>query len=168
MNYAAESGYRGGAWSGQISLKDWLSDAEYDWRQKLKPANLVIETDFTTKQIAQIKKYWGAAVRALRKRDVSYYEIVKRYPALTLMALVGHASLSYQEGKFWEDFWIDTGVPHDQDFEGVLRHSIDEILIKFSLARFPDTNSHQARSTSWCLPCMPVFRSTVSVICSAP
>ena len=58
----------------------------------------------------QIKKYWGAAVRALRKRDYSQYEIVKRYPALTLMALVGHASLSYVEGRFWEDFWVDTGV----------------------------------------------------------
>ncbi|MCV7176153.1 hypothetical protein H7H98_10395 [Mycolicibacterium sphagni] len=126
-------------------LKDWLSDAEYEWRQKLKPANLVIETDFTAKQIERIKKYWGAAVRVLRKRDVSHYEIVKRYPALTLMALVGHASLSYQEGRFWEDFWVDTAIARDQDFENILRRSIDEILIKFSLARFPDTNSHQAR-----------------------
>ena len=131
--------------AGQISLKDWLSDAEYEWRQKLKPVNLVIETDFTAKNTMQIKKYWGAAVRALRKRDYRHHEIVKRYPALTLMALVGHASLSYVEGRFWEDFWVDTGVARDQDFESVLRHSIDDILIKFSLARFPDTDHDQAR-----------------------
>ena len=131
--------------AGQISLKDWLSDAEYEWRQKLKPVNLVIETDFTAKNTEQIKKYWGAAVRALRKRDYNHYEIVKRYPALTLMALVGHASLSYVEGRFWEDFWVDTGVARDQDFEGVLRHSIDDLLIKFSLARFPDAERERAR-----------------------
>jgi hypothetical protein len=131
--------------AGQISLKDWLSDAEYEWRQKLKPVNLVIETDFTAKNTVQIKKYWGAAVRALRKRDYSQYEIVKRYPALTLMALVGHASLCYVEGRFWEDFWVDTGVARDQDFEGVLRHSIDDLLIKFSLARFPDAERERAR-----------------------
>ncbi|MCV7016275.1 hypothetical protein H7I96_00820 [Mycolicibacterium aichiense] len=128
-----------------MSLKDWLSDAEYGWRQKLRPANLVIETDFTSKQIAQIKKYWGAAVRALRKRDVGHYEIIKRYPALTLMALVGHASLSYREGRFWEDFWVDIGVDRDQEFENVLRHSIDELLIKFALARFPDTETFKSR-----------------------
>lgn len=129
----------------QISLKDWLSDAEFEWRQKLKPVNLVIETDFTRKNTAQIKKYWGAAARALRKRDYSHYEIVKRYPALTLMALVGHASLSYVEGRFWEDFWTDTGLARDQDFESVLRHSIDDMLVKFSLARFPDAERDRAR-----------------------
>jgi hypothetical protein len=131
--------------AGQISLKDWLSDAEYEWKQKLKPVNLVIETDFTEKKAAQIKKYWGAAVRALRKHGYNNYEIVKRYPALTLMALVGHASLSYVEGRFWEDFWVDTGVARDQDFEGVLRRSIDDLLIKFSLARFPDAERERAR-----------------------
>ncbi|PRC48199.1 hypothetical protein C6A85_81060, partial [Mycobacterium sp. ITM-2017-0098] len=130
---------------GHVSLKDWLSDAEYEWRQKLKPVNLVIETDFTSEQIDRIKKYWGVAVSALRKRGSDHREIVKRYPALTLMALVGHASLAYREGKYWQDFWGDTGVAHDQDFESVLRHSIDDMLVKFSLARFPDTNSYQAR-----------------------
>lgn len=131
--------------AGQISLKDWLSDAEYEWRQKLKPVNLVIETDFTPKDTAEIKKYWGEAVKALRKRDYAHYEIVKRYPALTLMALVGHASLSYVEGRFWEDFWVDTGIARDQDFESTLRHSLDEVLIKFSLARFPDAGQGRAR-----------------------
>ncbi|BBZ20876.1 hypothetical protein MGAD_52110 [Mycolicibacterium gadium] len=131
--------------AGQISLKDWLSDAEYEWRQKLKPVNLVIETDFTPANTAQIKKYWGAAARALRKHDYTHYEIVKRYPALTLMALVGHASLSYVEGRFWDDFWTDTGLARDQDFESVLRHSIDEMLVKFSLARFPDAERERAR-----------------------
>ena len=33
--------------SGQQSLNEWMSDAEYEWRMKLKAVNLVIETDFT-------------------------------------------------------------------------------------------------------------------------
>ncbi len=56
--------------AGQISLKDWMSDAEYEWRQKLKPVNLVIETDFNAEGHGEDQEDWGVAARALRKRGV--------------------------------------------------------------------------------------------------
>ncbi|BBX04652.1 hypothetical protein BST36_27465 [Mycolicibacterium moriokaense] len=129
----------------KLSLRDWLSDAEYDWRAKLKPVNLVIETDFTAEEIDETKRKWGQAARQLLLRDLSYSDVVKRFPALTLLILVGHASLYYEEGRFWDSFWTDVGLPHNQDFERVLRHSIAELLAKFSLARFPEIEKESGR-----------------------
>jgi hypothetical protein len=131
--------------SEELSLKDWMSDAEHEWRMKLKAVNLVIETDFSAEQVRQVQARYGPAARALLRRDFAPHEIVKKYPALTLMILVGHAALSYEEGKYWEGFWDDLGLPRDQDFERVLRHSITELLTKFSLARFPDVEEEGGR-----------------------
>lgn len=121
-----------------MKLQDWLSDAEFSWRKKLEPARLVVETDFTADQIDTAKARWGMAANALRKQDFAHHHLIKRYPALTLLVLVGHASMCYEEGKFWERFWDDVGFQRDQDFESALRHCIDDLLVKFSLARFPD------------------------------
>ena len=121
-----------------MKLGDWLSDEEFKWRQKLKPARLVIETDFTADQIDTAKNRWGLAAGTLLKRGSTHGQIIKRYAALTLLVLVGHASLYYEEGKFWERFWEDVGLHRDQDFESMLRHSITDLLTKFSLARFPE------------------------------
>jgi hypothetical protein len=122
----------------KLKLGDWLSDAEFSWRQKLKPASLVVEADFTADEIDTARTRWGMAARALLKRDVTPRQIVERYPALTLLVLVGHASLYYEEGKFWDSFWADVGLDRDHDFENLLRHSITDLLTKFSLARFPE------------------------------
>ena len=131
--------------SGELSLKEWMSDAEYEWRMKLKAVNLVIETDFTADQIHEAQGKWGAAARALLVRAFEPYEIVKKYPALTLTILVGQAALSYEEGRYWDSFWAEVGLARDADFERVLRHSITELLTKFSLARFPDVEEQSAR-----------------------
>jgi hypothetical protein len=55
--------------SEELSLKDWMSDAEYEWRMKLKPVNLVIETDFSPEQIHEVQARYGSAARALIRRD---------------------------------------------------------------------------------------------------
>jgi hypothetical protein len=64
--------------SGELSLKEWMSDAEYEWRMKLKAVNLVIETDFTADQIHEAQGKWGAAARALLVRAFEPHEIVKK------------------------------------------------------------------------------------------
>jgi hypothetical protein len=46
-----------------------MSDAEYEWRMKLKPVNLVIETDFSPEQIHEVQARYGSAARALIRRD---------------------------------------------------------------------------------------------------
>src|SRR5258705_5344241 len=115
-----------------------MSDADSEWRTRLKPVNLIIETDFAADEIRTAQSKYGAAVRSLRNRGFSYREIIKKYPALTLIILVGHAALAYDQGKYWESFWDELDLSRDADFENDIRRSIFGLLDKFSLARFPD------------------------------
>ena len=118
-----------------------MSDADYAWRQRLQPVNLVIETDFTADEVREAQSKYGAAARALLNKGATPKQIVKRYPALTLMILVGHASLAYVEGAYWEGFWQELGIGRDPEFENEIRQSFNELLDKFSLARFTDVES---------------------------
>lgn len=130
---------------GVESLREWMSDAEYEWRTKLKPVNLVIETDFTAEEIRRAQTKYGNAARRLLSRGFQHREIIKKYPALTLLILVGHAALAYDQGAYWESFWEELDLRRDADFETVLRQSIIGLLDKFSLARFPDIERGSSR-----------------------
>ena len=37
-----------------MSLSDWMSDADFAWRQRLQPVNLVIETDFSADEVREV------------------------------------------------------------------------------------------------------------------
>jgi len=130
---------------GNDSLPEWMSDAEYQWRTRLKSVNLVIETDFTAEEIRTAQTRYGNAVRWLRSRGFEHRDIIKKYPAVTLTTLVGHAALAYDQGRYWESFWEELDLRRDADFEQVLRRSIIGLLDKFSLARFPDIERDSAR-----------------------
>ncbi len=123
------------------SLSDWMSDADYEWRQRLQPVNLVIEADFSAEEVREAQAKFGTAASQLLRKGASYKQILKRYPGLTLMILVGHASIAYVEGAYWESFWAELGMPRDPDFEKEIRKSFRDLLDKFSLARFPDLES---------------------------
>lgn len=131
--------------SDSRTLSDWMSDSEYEWRTRLQPAKLVIETDFSAEEVREAQRKFGAASLHLLKQGVSYQSIIKRYPALTLMILVGHASLAYDHGAYWESFWDELGIARDAEFERVIRRSVVDLLDKFSLARFPDIERDSSR-----------------------
>lgn len=128
-----------------MSLTDWMSDKDAEWRNRLKPVNLVIEANFSADEVKTAQSKYGAAAHHLIARDWSYDEIIKRYPALTVMVLVGHAALAYDHGAYWESFWEELGLPRDADFENAMRHHFVELLEKFSLARFPKIERDTAR-----------------------
>jgi hypothetical protein len=128
-----------------MSLSDWMFDADYEWRQRLQSVNLAIETDFTEDEIREAQRKFGAASIELRKRGLSPQEIVKKYPGLALAILVGHASLAYDQGAYWDSFWQELGLGRDPDFEQAIRGSVVGLLDKFALARFPDVEKGDAR-----------------------
>ena len=39
-----------------MSLADWMSDADFEWRQRLKPVNLVIETNFSEDEVREAQR----------------------------------------------------------------------------------------------------------------
>ena len=129
-----------------MSLLDWMSDVDYEWRQRLQPVNLVIETDFSADEVRAAQHKFGAASRQLVADGALPKDIIKRYPALTLMILVGHAALAYDHGAYWDSFWDELGVVDRRaEFENELRKSTTDLLDKFSLARFPDVEQGDAR-----------------------
>jgi hypothetical protein len=131
--------------SGTQALVDWMSDAEYEWRKRLQPVNLVIESDFVALDIRQLQSRYGSRTQQLVGQGFARKEMIKKYPAVTLMILVGHASLAYDHGAYWESFWQELGLSRDYDFENALRSNIDAMLGKFSLARIPDVQKDKSR-----------------------
>lgn len=121
-----------------MTLAEWLSDHDHEWRTRLAPARLVIETDFSANEVRTAQSKYGGAALQLAKNNRTPTEFIKRYPALTLMILVGHAALAYDHGKYWESFWDELGMPQDLDFETALRQHTIWMFDKFTLARFPD------------------------------
>ncbi|WP_243707141.1 hypothetical protein [Mycobacterium marinum] len=128
-----------------MSLADWMTDKDLEWQTRLKPANLVVETNFFADEVRDAQSKYGLFARQLLDRGWTHKKVVKRYPALTLMILVGHAALAYDHGAYWESFWDELGMSRDADFENELRRSVAELLDKFSLARFPDIEQESAR-----------------------
>ncbi len=109
--------------------------ADYEWRQRLQSVNLALETDFTEGEIREAQRKFGAAARELRSRGLSPQEIIKKYPGLALANIVGHASLAYDQGAYWDSFWQELGLGRDPDFEQAIRGNVVGLLDKFTLAR---------------------------------
>lgn len=128
-----------------MSLADWMSDKDFDWRARLAPVNLVIETDFSADEVRTAQSKYGATACHLINHGWTHTKLIRRYPALTLMILVGHACLAYDHGAYWESFWDELGMPRDAEFEGEIRRSVVGLLDKFSLARFPAIESDSSR-----------------------
>lgn len=121
-----------------VSLADWMTDRDYEWRTKLAPVRLVVEADFSADEVRAAQSKYGMAARQLEKNGRTPTEFIRRYPALTLVILVGHAAVAYDQGKYWESFWHELGMPRDEEFETAIRQNTIWLLDKFSLARFPD------------------------------
>jgi hypothetical protein len=79
-----------------------VSDKDFEWRTRLKPVRLVVETDFSADEIRTAQSKYGVAATHLTHRGWTHDKIIKRFPALTLMILVGHAALAYDHGAYWE------------------------------------------------------------------
>lgn len=103
------------------SLSEWMSDTDYEWRQRLEPVRLVIETDFSADGVREAQSKYGVAARLLLNKGWPHSKIIKRYPALTLVILVGNAALAYDQGAYWQSFWDELGVARDADFENEIR-----------------------------------------------
>jgi hypothetical protein len=128
-----------------MSLADWMTDTDFEWRNRLKPVNLVIETDFSADEVRVAQSKYGAAAVHVINRGWTHEKFIKRFPALTLMILVGHAALAYDHGAYWESFWEELGMSRDADFENAIRRNVVGLLDKFSLARFPDIERESSR-----------------------
>ncbi|MFD1811787.1 hypothetical protein [Rhodococcus gannanensis] len=118
-------------------LKDQAGDEEFRIRRGLEKVGLFFEINLDEDELRRCQELFGRiAVYDLRTEKSSL--LIKRYPALTLATLVGHAGLAYEQGRYWESFWDELGLDRDPDFETTLRHSLADLFHKLGLRDFPE------------------------------
>ncbi|MGC4960929.1 hypothetical protein [Gordonia sp. DT101] len=118
-------------------LADQASDEEFRIRQALAKVSLFFELNLDEDELRRAQELFGR----LTAREISggtQATVIKRYPALTLTTMIGHAGLAYEQGRYWDSFWDEIGTDRDQDFESQLRHSLPDLLRKFKLREFVD------------------------------
>ena len=86
-----------------MSLAGWMKRRRLGGGSGLKPVNLVIETNFSGTRCeasaSSAPRSVTCEVAAYRRR--THQEI----SGLALAILVGHASLTYDHGAYWDSFW---------------------------------------------------------------
>ncbi|WP_137876346.1 hypothetical protein [Rhodococcus sp. Q] len=118
-------------------LKDQAGDEEFRIRQGLDKVDLFFELNLDEDELRRAQELFGRLVHQSRRAG-THTTLIGRYPALTLAALVGHAGLAYEQGRYWESFWDELDLERDQDFENALRHSLVDLLRKFDLREFSE------------------------------
>ncbi|WP_148262498.1 hypothetical protein [Hoyosella subflava] len=120
------------------SIGDWLSDREYEITKRLERATLVIEAHPGKAVADEISVAYAQQAARLSGPGVSPgTALVRKYPALTLLTLVAHASATGRTTDFWESFWTELGVARDPKTEADIRQGIPKLLRRFALAEFP-------------------------------
>jgi len=119
-------------------LDDWIHDEERRFRARLRAVDLTVRADFDESEIHRIQGFYGIAARRHRSAGGVIRDFIGEFPALTLTALVGHAALAYDHGRYWDTFWAELGLPRTLAFENALRESVIPAIARFDLDRFPD------------------------------
>ncbi|BBE46945.1 MULTISPECIES: hypothetical protein [Rhodococcus] len=126
-------------------LENWLSDEEFRLSRLLEKVSLVIETNLSEDEVRRAQGFYGKRAEGMLRRGFSHADVIKKYPALTLTILVGHAALAYEQGRYWEDFWDELGLDRDPNFENVLRAQLRTLFKRYQLAEFEDLGNDYVR-----------------------
>lgn len=119
-------------------LEAWMSDEERKIRVRLSEVDLVVRADFDESEVHRIQGFYGIAARRHRRAGGMIRDFIDRYPALTMTALVGHAALAYDHGRYWETFWAELDLPRTLAFENSLRECVEPNIDRFGLDAFPE------------------------------
>ncbi|WP_241665901.1 hypothetical protein [Prescottella subtropica] len=123
---------------GQSSfLKDQAKDENYRLAGELEKTDLFFELNFDEDAIRRAQELFGRIAHA-ELRIATHEMVIKKYPALTLVSLIGHAGVEYDQGRFWESYWEVIGLDPDSEFEAALRHSLRDLLAKYRMREFPE------------------------------
>lgn len=124
--------------SGSSFRQQWLSDQEFEITRRLEKASLVVEINLDEDEIRRAQDLYGRQAADILRLGGTPDEIIGKYPALTLAILVGQAALGYEQHRYWDEFFARLDLPREQSFEQALRKSLDRLLTRFGLRRFPE------------------------------
>ncbi|MFE6864519.1 hypothetical protein [Nocardia sp. NPDC057668] len=126
---------------GQSFVADLAGDEEFRLSRELARVRMVFELDLDDDEICRVRELFGAMAVRFGSR-LGARPLIRKYPALCLITLVGHAGLAYDQGRYWESFFAELGMDRDQDFENALRAELGPLLKRFGLREFPELQGH--------------------------
>jgi len=100
---------------------------------QLTGAVLAADVDLSAADLARLLDTFGARYLLSRRRQTSTAQFVRLYPAATLMALVGMASVGFEQNTYWSKFWERLETEPRQTDENAFRQSIQPLLEQFGL-----------------------------------
>ncbi|MEE2032319.1 hypothetical protein [Rhodococcus chondri] len=127
--------------SGVSFRQQWLSDQEFEIMRRLEKASLVVEINLDEDEIRRTQDMYGRQAADMLRLAVPPEDVIAKYPALTLAILVGQAALGYEQHRYWDEFFARLDLPREQPFEQALRKSLDRLLTRFGLRKFPELKS---------------------------
>ena len=124
--------------SGASFRQQWLSDQEFEITRRLEKASLVVEINLDEDEIRRAQDMYGRQAAEMLRVGKAAEDVIAKYPALTLAILVGQAALGYEQHRYWDEFFARLDLPREQAFEQALRKSLDRLLTRFTLRKFPE------------------------------
>lgn len=112
-------------------------DEEFRLGRALDRGASFLELNLDEDEVRQVQEILGGmAVSYVPRYGAA--TLARKYPALTLVSLVGHAALAYDQGRYWESFWGELGIDRDQSFENTLRQELGWLLRRFGMREYPE------------------------------
>ncbi|MEV1133389.1 hypothetical protein [Rhodococcus coprophilus] len=127
--------------SGVSFRQQWLSDQEFEITRRLEKASLVVEINLDEDEVRRTQEMYGRQAAEMLRLAAPPEQVIAKYPALTLAILVGQAALGYEQHRYWDEFFARLDLPREQSFEQALRKSLDRLLTRFGLRKFPELKS---------------------------
>ncbi|GAB4587654.1 hypothetical protein [Nocardia sp. IFM 10818] len=122
---------------GRSLLWDLAGDEEFRLGRELDRVALFFELNLDEDDIRRAQEIYGRVAAQIVPAH-GPRRLVRKFPALTLTSLIGHAGLSYEQGRYWESFWAELGLERDPEFENILRNELGGLLRRFRLREFPE------------------------------
>ncbi|GGC68128.1 hypothetical protein IEU95_02910 [Hoyosella rhizosphaerae] len=130
----------GSSLSGRTAatIGNWLSDREYETVRLLERATLVIEAHPGRDEVDELCAAYAQYASRISGPSLSAgTALVRKYPALTLLIMVMHASEESRASDFWESFWKRLGIQRESKAETELRQAVPKLIRRFNLADYP-------------------------------
>lgn len=107
------------------------------WERVLAPrlagAVLAADVDLSEGDLERLLDTFSERYRLARGRHTTTSQFVRLYPAATLAALVGMASVGFEHNTYWSKFWERLEVEYSQTDENSFRQHVQPLLKKFNL-----------------------------------
>src|SRR5690606_39868432 len=87
-------------------------DMELTRDEELGRVSVFVELNLDADEIARSAELFAQMVRKYR-RALGPERLIRKFPALALTTLIGHAGMYYDRNRYWDSFWEELDLERD-------------------------------------------------------